>query len=209
MKLLLAGATGLVGRHLLEKAIADPRVTSVVCPVRRPLPPRPKLLAPVVDFDHLPTDAPWWKADAALCALGTTMRVAGSREAFWRVDHDYPLDIARHALAAGTPTFVLNSALGANAGSAIFYNRVKGEVEKHIAALGFASLTLVRPGLIGGVRDGHRPAEQASVFIVQALGRLLPRRLRINPAAKIAEAMLDAALAGRPGEHVVDAADLC
>jgi len=209
MKLILVGATGLVGRHILEKAISDPRVTSLVCPVRSAVPARPKLLAPVVDFDHLPQDAPWWKADAVLCALGTTMRDAGSRDAFWRVDHDYPVAVAQHAIAAGTPTYVLNSALGASTSSLFFYNRVKGEAERDITALGFPSLTLVQPGLIGGVRDTHRPAEQASIFVVRALGRLLPRWLRINPSATIAEAMLDAAIAGRPGRHVVDAASLC
>ncbi len=209
MKLILVGATGLVGRHILEKAIADPRVTSLICPVRRALPALPKLVAPVVDFDQLPRDAPWWQADAVLCALGTTMGVAGSREAFRRVDHDYPVAVAQHAIAAGTPTYVLNSALGASPTSLFYYNRVKGEVERDIAALGFASLTIVQPGLIGGTRDTHRPAEQASVYVVRALGRLLPRRLRINPATRIAEAMLDAAIAGRPGRHVVDAASLC
>jgi uncharacterized protein YbjT (DUF2867 family) len=82
LKLLLAGATGLVGRHLLALALAEPRITAVTAPVRRALLPHPKLLAAVVDFGHLPEAADWWRADAVICALGTTRRAAGSAAAF-------------------------------------------------------------------------------------------------------------------------------
>ncbi len=208
MKLLLLGATGLVGRHVLDLALAESRVEAVFAPVRRELAARPKLQAPIVDFDNLPEDASWWRADAVVCALGTTMRVAGSKEAFRRVDHNYPLAIARLAKAHGTPTFVLNSAMGADAASRFFYMRVKGELERDIAVLGFASLTLVRPGLIGGERDKPRPAEKAASLLLGALRPILPRSLRINPAATIARRMLDAALEARPGQHVVSSAEL-
>ena len=208
MKLLVAGATGLVGRHVVDIALADGRVTELVAPVRREIPARPRLRAPVVDFERLPEDADWWGADAVVCALGTTMRVAGSRPAFRRVDHDYPLAFARLALARGTPTFVLNSAIGADSGSRFFYNRVKGDVERGLEGLGFRSLVLVRPGLIGGERTESRPAERAGIALVGLLGPLLPRRLRINPAARIAAAMVEAAISAPPGRHVVDAADL-
>src|SRR3954454_8412844 len=100
MKLLLVGATGLVGRQVLDLALADARVEAVVAPTRRPLPDQPKLLAPAVDFARLPEDADWWRADATICALGTTMRVAGSKDAFRRVDYDYPLAGARIAREA-------------------------------------------------------------------------------------------------------------
>eukprot|EP01133_Synstelium_polycarpum_P022825 gene22825-27378_t len=122
MNLLLVGATGLVGRHVLALALADARVATVVAPVRKALPAHPKLQAPLVDFDRLPPDVPWWQADAVICTLGTTMKAAGTRQVFRRVDHDYPLAVARLALAAGTPAYVLNSAAGASAGSRIFYN---------------------------------------------------------------------------------------
>ena len=203
MKLLLVGATGLVGREVLRLALTDARVTYVVAPVRRPLPAHPKLNAPIVDFDHLPPDAPWWQADALICTLGTTMKVAGTRQAFRKVDHDYPLAVARLALAAGTRTYALNSAAGANAASRFFYNRVKGELECDLEALGFASLTHVRPGLIGGERDVARAGEGTALRLLRVLGPVLPARWRINPAPRIAQALLEAAIAAAPGLHVV------
>ena len=203
MRLILAGATGLVGRHVLARALADPRVTHVVAPTRRPLPAHPNLDAPLVDFDALPADAAWWRADAVICALGTTMKTAGSRDAFRRVDHDYPLAIADLARRHGTPVYVLNSAMGADAQSRVFYNRVKGELESALRTRGFASLRLVRPGLIGGDRDERRLGETLATHLLRTLHPLLPRKWRINPAERIADALLDAALDPPAGVHVV------
>jgi uncharacterized protein YbjT (DUF2867 family) len=203
MKLLLVGATGLVGRHVLDLALADARVDRVVVLARRPLSPHPKMRALTVDFDHLPESADWWQADAVICTLGTTMRVAGSQAAFRRVDHDYPLAVARLAHRSGTPTYVLNSALGADPASRIFYNRVKGEVERALAGIGFTSLTCVRPGLIGGSRDEFRFGERMMALALGAAGPLLPPKWRVNPAPRIARALLDAAIDARPGVHVI------
>lgn len=208
MKLLLVGSTGLVGRHLLALALAHPGVETVVAPARRPASAQPKLLAPLVDFEALPADAAWWRVDAAICTLGTTMRVAGSREAFRRVDHDYPLEVAKLARRHQVPTFVLNSAVGADPNSLFFYNRVKGELERDLGELGFRSLTLVRPGLIGGQREGHRGGERAALLALGLMGPLLPRAWRINPAQRIAQALLDAALVSAPGAHVVSSGRL-
>lgn len=203
MKLLLAGATGLVGTQVLRLALADPAVERVIAPTRRPLPAHPKLEAPTVDWTALPADAPWWQVDAVVCTLGTTMRAAGSREAFRQVDYDYPLAVAKAAYRAGARAYALNSALGADADSRFFYNRVKGELERSLAEIGFDSLTLVRPGLIGGERAQSRPGEAAASVLLRAAGPLLPRRWRINPAPRIAEALLDAALRAEPGLHAI------
>jgi uncharacterized protein YbjT (DUF2867 family) len=208
MKLLLAGATGLVGGQVLAQAFADPRIDTVVAPVRRALPAHPKLLAPTVDFEALPEGASWWAADAAICALGTTIGKAGSQEGFRQVDHDYQLAVARLAHQHGTRTFVLNSALGADPASRVFYNRVKGELERDLAGFDFASLTFVRPGLIGGERQESRPAERAALVLLGILGPVLPRAWRINPAKRIAAAMIEAAIAAKPGTHVVNSAEL-
>ena len=208
MQLLLVGATGLVGREVLRLALMDARVSRVVAPVRKAMPAHAKLDAPLVDFDRLPADAPWWRADAVICTLGTTMKVAGTRQVFSRVDHGYPLAVARLALAAGTPTYALNSAAGANAASRLFYNRVKGELERDLEQLGFASLTHVRPGLIGGERDEARAGEGAALRLLRVLGPVLPRRWRINPAPRIASALLEAAMAAAPGVHIVSSEQL-
>jgi uncharacterized protein YbjT (DUF2867 family) len=208
MKLLLVGSTGLVGRHVIALALADSRVDAVVAPVRRQMPNHRKLLAPTVDFERLPKDRDWWQADAVICTLGTTMRAAGSQEAFRTVDYDYPLAVARLARQHGTPTFVLNSAMGADPSSRLFYNRVKGELERDLSTIGFTSLTFVRPGLIGGERNETRPVERIAALILGALAPVLPRHLRINPAERIAQALIDAAAAALPGTHIVGSAEL-
>lgn len=208
MKLLLLGATGLVGSHVLDMAIADERIDEVIAPTRRPIPEQPGLVAPLVDFDSLPEDAPWWRAEAVVCALGTTMRKAGSRKAFCRVDHHYPLQAARIARAHGVPTFVLNSAMGADPHSRYFYNRVKGELERDLRQAGFESLTFVRPGLISGEREEFRLAERVAEVALKAAAPVLPRKWRVNPAQHIALAMLEAAVEGRAGERTVESREL-
>ena len=112
--LLLLGATGLVGQQVLKLAIYHADISRILAPTRCALESHPKLENPIVNFDRLPEDAPWWKADAVICALGTTLKQAKSKDAFYQVDHDYVLSAARLARRAGTKTFVLNSALGSN-----------------------------------------------------------------------------------------------
>ena len=208
MRLLLVGSTGLVGRHVLALALADPRVIEVVALVRRPLPEQPKLRAPVVDFERLPNEADWWRADAVICTLGTTMHAAGSKDAFRRVDKDYPLAVAHLAHQHGTPAFVLNSSMGANPTSPFFYTRVKGEVERELSQIGFRSLTIVRPGLIGGQRKERRPGEAVGATVLQFLAPVLPARLRINSASRIARVMVDAAVMAAPGERVITSGEM-
>jgi len=203
VKLLLVGATGMVGSHLLAQALNDPRVGAVTAPARRALPTHPKLSSPRVDFDCLPDAEDWWQADAAICTLGTTLRTAGSKAAFRRVDHDYPLAVARLTHAAGTPAYVLNSAIGADAASRFFYNRTKGELEQALTRVGFESLTFVRPGVIGGHREEFRWGERAMVMALGLFNPLLPRGWRINPAPVIARELLEAALRPSAGVRVV------
>lgn len=201
--LLVLGATGLVGRLALDRALADPRVERVAAPTRRPLPANPKLDNPVVDFERLPEDAPWWAAEGVICALGSTIAKAGSREAFRRVDHDLPLLAARLARRRGARAFALVSAAGANPRSRVFYNRVKGEAEEAVAGVGFPSLTILRPSLIGGDREESRPLEAAAKRLFRLLDPVLPRDWRIVPPDRIAAALVEAAVAGAPGRHVV------
>ena len=209
MDILHVGASGLVGKLVLRRLLETPQVTRVVAPTRRPLDiPHPKLVNPVVDFEALDEDADWWAVDAVICTLGTTIADAGSQAAFYRVDHDYPLQVARFARNRGAMRYVLNSAMGANARSKIFYNRVKGELEQALANLDYPSLVLVRPGLIEGQRAQARPAEARMLAISRWLGPLLPKKWRPSLATRIADALVSAALDAPPGRSVVEADSL-
>ncbi|VVO73837.1 NAD-dependent dehydratase [Pseudomonas fluorescens] len=203
MKLVLVGATGLVRCEVLKQALDDPRISLVVAPTRRALAAHPKLHAPLTDFDNLPETVDWWRADAVICTLGTTMRRAGSKNGFRLIDHEYPLGVARLARMNGTSTYVLNSAIGANPNSSFFYNRVKGELETSLTGLGFKSLTYVRPGVISGKRKELRLGERALVFALGLAGRFLPARWQLNPAWRIAQQLLESALEHRPGVHII------
>jgi uncharacterized protein YbjT (DUF2867 family) len=208
--LLILGATGLVGQQVLQQALDDDRITYVFAPTRRPLGiNHAKLDNPIVDYDVLPIHASWWRADIAICALGTTMKQARSEAAFYLVDHDYVVEAAGCARAAGTQRFVLNSSLGAKLDSGTFYLRVKAETERDIAKLGFASLTVVRPSFLdGGKRLEKRPGEQLAITVTKALGVLIPKRWRPISTAKVAAAMLNAGLLGRDGAWVIESEQL-
>ncbi len=209
MKILHVGATGLVGRLVLARLLESPQVARVVAPTRRSLGiTHPRLHNPVVDFEALPEDAEWWAVDAVICTLGTTIADAGSQAAFRRVDHDYPLQVARLARRHGARGYALNSAMGASARSSIFYNRVKGELEDALAALDYPSLVLVRPGLIDGERERPRAGEGLALAVSRLLRPLLPRKWRPSRAVRIADALVDAALHPVSGCHVVEATAL-
>ncbi|WP_153448261.1 NAD(P)H-binding protein [Vibrio algicola] len=208
MKLLIIGATGLVGRHVLDLALADPRVTAIIAPTRRALTSHPKLTSTMIDFEQLSAEQSCWNVDAVICTLGTTIKSAGSKAAFKRVDHDYPLMVARLAHQHGASSYILNSALGANPTSKVFYNQIKGEVEQNLQTIGFDSLTFVQPGLIGGKRDDFRFGERILAIALTLTQPLLPKRWRISPASNIAQALLDSAVESKPGCHRIRSAQL-
>jgi uncharacterized protein YbjT (DUF2867 family) len=207
MKILLLGASGLVGKNVLAQALAHPAVTSVVAPTRRPLASHPKLINPVADhLESLLSEGAG--VDAVVCALGTTISKAGSKEAFRQVDYVLPLAFARSAHEHGTETFVLVSASVASVGSAMFYPRIKGEIERDIKLVGFKSLTIVRPSLIGGEREEPRFREGVALRLMSILAPLLPKKFHPNPAPTIAAAILDAVTIALPGRHFRHAASL-
>jgi uncharacterized protein YbjT (DUF2867 family) len=202
--LLLVGATGLVGQSVLRQALADSRVAKLIAVTRKPLPPQPRLENPLVDFDALPADAPWWQVDGGICTLGTTMRQAGSHIAFRKVDVEYPLTVARLLHQNGAQSFAFNSSIGANPKARAFYMRVKGEVEQRLIAGGFPSLTLVRPSGILGPRTPSRAWEARTIRMFHSIRPILPRHYRVVPADKIAKALLEAAINAPPGVHIVE-----
>jgi uncharacterized protein YbjT (DUF2867 family) len=202
MKILILGATGLVGRNALAQALAHPAVTQVIAPTRKPLATQDRLMNPVAPkLELLLTEVTEWGSDAAICATGTTIKKAGSKEAFRSVDHDLPLSFARLAHRAGTQTFALVSAIGASVDSSFFYARVKGELERDIREIGFRSLTILRPGFIEGERDEVRVAESLMLRLSHFLGPVLPKRFHVNPATKIAQVLVDAVVTAEPGCH--------
>jgi len=188
----LAGATGLVGRSLLEGLLADRSVQSVhVLGRRNPRIAHAKLTGHIVDFTALSLLPP---VDEVYLALGTTIKVAGSQAAFRAVDFDANLAVARAALAAGARRCGLVSAMAANAKSIVFYNRVKGELEEALAQLPFVGLVIARPSLLIGDRatlgQPGRPLEKVGEAFSKLLGPLIPANYRPIAAVEVARTLL-------------------
>jgi uncharacterized protein YbjT (DUF2867 family) len=202
MRVLILGATGLVGRNALAHALAQPAITHVIAPTQKPLTKHDKLTNPVAtNLELLLADVAGWRPDAAICATGTTIDKAGSKEAFRSIDYDLPLWFALLAHKAGTQNFALVSAIGASVNSSFFYAKVKGELEREVREIGFTSLTILRPGIIEGKRDEVRPAESLVLKLSHFLAPILPKRFHVNPASKIAQVLIDAVVTEAPGCH--------
>ncbi len=208
-RVLLAGATGLVGRCLLQALLEDPAVGEVVTVGRRaPAVAHPRLTARVVDLAALP---PLPALDEVYLALGTTIKVAGSQAAFRAIDFDANLAVARAAMAAGARRAGLVSAMGADPRSSIFYNRVKGELEEALRALGFDGLVIARPSMLVGDRlalgQPERPGEGVALRVDRWIGALLPRHLRAIRAVDVA-ATLRQRVPGAQGVTIVRSGDM-
>jgi len=191
-KVLLAGATGLVGGQILQALLADASVCEVHALSRRPLSlSHPRLQVHIVDFSRLPALPP---TDEAYLALGTTIKVAGSQAAFRTVDLDANLAVAKAALAAGVRRVGLVSAAGADARSSVFYNRIKGELEDALKAMELTALVIAQPSLLLDYRDGlqqpPRLGEQLAIPIAKLLGPLMPGKYRPVHARAVAQALV-------------------
>ena len=204
LRLLLVGATGAVGRAVLELALERRDIRRITAPTRRPLSRHAaKLNNPVLDLTALTGDEDFWACDAVICTLGTTIRAAGSQAAFARIDRDLPILIGRFAKAGGATRYALNSSLGASP-TGNFYLRTKAEAEQGIIALGFAGTTIVRPSLIDAERGESRPAEHLGVLFARALKPVIPKKYRAVTPRQIAAALLRGVLDGAPGVHIVE-----
>jgi uncharacterized protein YbjT (DUF2867 family) len=207
-QVLLAGATGLVGGECLDLLAADGTVSGITALVRRPPRESTRLAGKVrfakADFDHLDRQAELFSVDQVICALGTTIKRAGTREAFRRVDFGYPLAIARLALAQGARHFLLVTALGADPKARVFYSRVKGELEEAVLALGYPAVTIVRPSLLLGTRDEFRLGEE----VAKRLAWATPQKYRPVQARDVAAALVAAAREDRPGRHWIESVEI-
>lgn len=205
--ILICGATGLVGRECLKLLLADPAFERVVSVTRRPLPPdmaglrnASKLEQHLIDFDRLDTCADLLRVDQIICALGTTIKQAGSRERFQQVDFGYPFALAQLGAEQGARHFLMVSALGADARSRVFYNQVKGELEQAVLALPYRSITIARPSLLLGERAEFRLGEE----IGKRFAFLFPSKYKPVAARSVAAALVQAAKEDLPGRRIIE-----
>ncbi len=205
---LLLGASGLIGGHCLDLLLADEAYAQVTILVRKLMSQtHPKLMQRIVNFDRLSEVSDAFQVQDVFCCLGTTIKTAGSQEAFRQVDFTYPVESARLAMQQGAAQFLLVSSLGADAKSSVFYNRTKGEVERAIAASDLSSVQIFRPSLLLGqraeVRSGEVIAEKVSrVFSFLLIGPL--RKYRPIEARAVAAAMIAIAKQQPPGIHLYE-----
>jgi uncharacterized protein YbjT (DUF2867 family) len=208
-RILLAGASGLVGRALLQLLLRRGSSVEVLARRNVDLGGASQLQLRVVDFARLP---PLPSVDDVFIALGTTIKVAGSQAAFRAVDFDAVVAVAAAARAAGATRLAVVSALGADPASTVFYNRVKGEMEAAIATLGYDSVTIARPSLLLGDRSAlGQPVRRIEAWAMRLgapLRRLVPRSWRPIAAADVAAALVASVRDGRPGVRVLSSAQM-
>jgi uncharacterized protein YbjT (DUF2867 family) len=205
---IIAGATGLVGSHVLRLLLADPVWTRVVTLGRRATSPRhDKLEQRIVDLGALESLPDLPHADDVFCCLGTTIKQAGSQDGFRRVDHDYVVALARAGVRAGATQFLLVSAIGADPASRVFYSRVKGETEAAVRRLPYHGAQIFRPSLLLGERAQVRLGERIAALVAPLLSPVLVgplRRYRPIHADTLARAMLQIAKEAPRGPNVFE-----
>lgn len=210
-RLAIVGASGLIGRQLLAQL--SPTADSVIVLTRRHIDGLPKKIEQrIINFD-----LPWqeWqlpKFETLFCALGTTIKVAGSRAAFRTVDFDYVVNAARAAKASGANRMAVVSALGASATSSVFYNRTKGEMEQALIEIGFEHLVIVRPSLLDGDRaalnQAARPGEALSIVLSKALSFVVPKKYRPVSADAVARSMINATNTSKKSVTTIESQDI-
>lgn len=202
---LVAGGSGLVGGHLLRELAAHAAYAEIRVIGRRAPAPAPGLRFVPSDFGNLDALGDALAVDDVYCCLGTTIRKAGSRPAFERVDYHMVVDLARAAQRAGARRLLVVSAAGASLGSPAFYSRVKGRMEQAVGALPYEAVHLVRPSLLLGERAESRPGERLGQLAAPLLAPLLRgalRKYRPVEAAEVARALVTLALRPARGTHV-------
>ncbi|MFC0243269.1 oxidoreductase [Rhodopseudomonas telluris] len=204
---LVFGATGFIGAQLLRGLLDRPDTTRVIAVVRRPLTlSDPKLTVLIGDRETLPALAAQLVADEVFVALGTTRKQTPDEAAYYRIDHDYPVEAARIARHNGAQAVFLVSAVGADAASRSFYLRTKGETERDVIALGFPRTAIFRPSMLVGQRAEHRPLERLFIGLSHLLNPVLlgpADRFRGIDGGDVARAMIAAARSDAPGVQIL------
>ncbi|MEA5260162.1 oxidoreductase [Arcicella aquatica] len=207
---LIIGATGLVGSTLVKQILENPLYAKVTLLLRKPLDiSHPKLVQETIDFDA--PDATKIVGDDLFCAMGTTLKKAGSKEAQYKIDCSYPFEIGKIAQANGIKQYILVSSIGADATSSNFYLRTKGDLEQKIKSLGFDNFISVRPSFIMGDRQEVRVGEKIGIVLAKIISPLLIGKLkkyRGIEAAQIAKAMQVLASKDLKGVHFFESDEL-
>ncbi|MCL7461142.1 oxidoreductase [Pseudomonas sp. NW5] len=202
-RILIVGASGLSGEHLLDRALSEPSIEQVLAPSRRPLAAHPRLCNPQGELQSLLPQLAG-PIDTAFCCLGSTLREAGSEQALRRIEHDLVLACAQRARDLGARHFILVSALGADPQARNGYSRIKGEAEQVLIEQHWPQLTIARPALLLGPRRTPRLGEQ----LAAPVARLLPGKWRAISAARLARALWRLALETQPGVRIVESDEL-
>ena len=209
MKALVLGATGAIGKDLVEQLLADESFESVDIFVRREVSiPSEKLVVHIVDFDHPEQWANKLTGDVLFSTMGTTLRAAGGPEAQWQVDYTYQYNAAKAARENGVPTYILVSSVGADSKSKIFYTRMKGALDDAVRELGFEGCFILRPPSL--IRKGSkRFGEKFGVVALKAFNAIgLMRSWKPMPTEDVAAAMIRLAKSGRKGVEIIDSQDI-
>jgi uncharacterized protein YbjT (DUF2867 family) len=209
---LIAGATGLVGNSLLKQLLADDQYDKVITITRKPMDiSHPKLVQQQIDFNLVESLKTGFPVDDVFCALGTTIKTAGSQDAFYKVDFTYVVNLGKWSVANGAKRFLVVSAMGANAKSGIFYNRVKGEMETAVSQFNIPQVQIFRPSLLMGNRTEKRGGEKIAKVVMGGLGFLF-----VGPLLKykgihadvVAKAMIKAAKKDVKGFTVFESGEM-
>lgn len=186
---IVLGATGLIGKKVTEHLLKNDTYSTVIILVRKPLNiNHPKLKQHIFNYDAI--DNTLLKGDDLFCCLGTTIKTAGSKEAFRKVDLDYVVNVAKASKGNGINHFAVISAMGANKNSTVFYNQIKGEMEESIKAIGFNSTYIIRPSLLLGDRKEFRFGELIGKFFMITLSFLIPKKYRAIYDVQVAISMI-------------------
>lgn len=200
---LVIGSSGLVGNHVVKILLKNNHYSQIKTVVRTSNETsHPKLEQIVFDFDK--PDISKIEADDIYCCIGTTIKKAGSKEAFKKVDYEYPITIAQAAYNNGSKRFAIITAHGSNVNSKIFYNKVKGEVEHEITKIPFQTIIILRPSILLGKRKEFRLAEKIGKIVSTALIWLLPGNIKPIKASKVANMMVTEMVKEQTGRFIIE-----
>jgi uncharacterized protein YbjT (DUF2867 family) len=212
MRVLISGASGLVGSYILEELLQNPRISKVYSLVRTNSSIKhDKLIEELVDFSSFQAYSFEGDYDCAFCCLGTTLRKAGSKENQFKIDHDYVVNFAQFAKEEGVRSFGVVSSLGAKTPSSNFYLDTKGKMENSINALEFESLTIIRPSFLLGERKEFRLMEKISTPIIRFLGLFFVGKMKKYKgvhAKQVAKSLTEATIEARKGKKIIESNEI-